>query len=182
VGALDGPSIISQIVDALKSYTYLDQAAIQEVDIHEGLDSTLTIMRNRFESGVTVKKEYAADLPKILAHGSELNQVWTNILDNAAYALGGQGVVTIRTSHDGNAVVLEIEDNGPGILPGDQGKVFDAFFTSKPAGHGAGLGPSTSYNIVVQQHGGEIKVFSEPGKTCFQVRLPINFEALQRDV
>ena len=120
-------------------------------------------------------------LPKIQAHGSELNQVWTNIISNAAYALGGEGEITIRTSHEGDWVVLDIEDNGPGIPPENQSRVFDAFFTTKPPGQGTGLGLNTSYNIVVQQHRGDIKVFSEPGKTCFQVRLPIDFEAAQKE-
>ena len=180
-GIGEGVGRISEIVEALKSYTYLDQASVQEVDIHEGLDNTLTILHDRLQSGITVRKEYGSMLPKIQAHGSELNQVWTNIISNAAYALGGEGEITIRTSHDGDWVVLDIEDNGPGIPPENQSRVFDAFFTTKPPGQGTGLGLNTSYNIVVQQHRGDIKVFSEPGKTCFQVRLPIDFEAAQKE-
>jgi PAS domain S-box-containing protein len=170
-----GAGQISEIVKALKSYSYLDQAPVQTVDVHEGLDNTLLILRYEFKSGVSVRREYAPDLPKIQAYGSELNQVWTNIIDNAADGLEGQGEIVIRTSQAEDWVVVEIEDNGPGIPAEVQSRVFDAFFTTKPPGQGTGLGLNISYNIV-HKHQGDIKVFSEPGKTCFQVRLPVNFE------
>ena len=172
-----GAGRISDIVKALKAYSYLDQAPVQDVDVHEGLDNTLLILRSKLSTGVSVRREYAPDLPTIQAYGSELNQVWTNLIDNAADALDGQGEITIRTHRDGEAVVVEIEDNGPGIPPDIQPRVFESFFTTKPPGQGTGLGLDISYKIVVDKHLGEVKLFSEPGRTRFQVRLPINFEA-----
>ena len=172
-----GSGRISDIVKALKSYSYLDQAPIQEVDVHEGLDNTLLILRNKLSAGISVRREYATDLPRIQAYGSELNQVWTNLIDNAADALEGQGLITLRTLHADSSVVVEIEDSGPGIPPDIQFRIFDSFFTTKPPGKGTGLGLDISYNIVVHKHRGDIKVLSEPGKTVFQVWLPVNFEA-----
>ncbi|NJN55105.1 MAG: histidine kinase [Anaerolineae bacterium] len=164
---------IAEIVSALKSYAYLDQAPIQNVDIHEGLENTLVILRHKLKPGVTIQREYAPDLPKITAYGSELNQVWTNIIDNAADALNGQGQLTLRTKLDERKVVLEIEDNGPGIAPAHLPKIFDPFFTTKPPGKGSGLGLNISYNIMTK-HQGDIFVTSEPGRTTFQLVLPIN--------
>ena len=172
-----GAGRISDIVKALKSYSYLDQAPVQAVDIHEGLDNTLLILRNKLEAGIDVRREYAPDLPKIQAYGSELNQVWTNLIDNAADALEGQGEITIRTRLDSERVVVEIEDNGPGIPEEIQPRIFDSFFTTKPPGKGTGLGLDISYNIVVQKHRGDVKLFSEPGKTRFEVWLPLDAAA-----
>lgn len=173
-----GASRISEIVKALKSYSYLDQAPVQAVDINEGLDDTLLILRHKLKTGIDVRREYATDLPKLQAYGSELNQVWTNIIDNAADAVAnasdGTGTITIRTRQEGAWVVVEIEDNGSGIPPGVQSRLFDPFFTTKPPGQGTGLGLDISYNIVVHKHRGDIKVFSEPGRTRFQVWLPMN--------
>jgi len=168
---------ISEIVMALKSYSYLDQAPVQAVDVHKGLDNTLLVLAHKLKSGVGVRKEYTPHLPKIQANGSELNQVWTNIIDNAADALEGQGEITIRTRQDGQQVVIEIEDDGPGIPAEIQTRIFDPFFTTKPPGLGTGLGLDISYNIVVHKHGGHIKVLSRPGRTCFQVWLPVNVDA-----
>jgi signal transduction histidine kinase len=170
-----GAERISQIVKALKTYSYLDQAPVQAVDVHEGLDNTLVILRHKLESGIGVRREYAPDLPRIQAYGSELNQVWTNILDNAADAMDGQGQIIIRTRQDGDWIVVEIEDNGPGIPPEIQPRLFDPFFTTKPPGQGTGLGLDISYNIIAHRHRGDIKVISRPGTTCFQVWLPVNF-------
>ena len=164
---------ISEIVKALKSYSYLDQAPVQAVDLHEGLDNTLLVLGHKLKSGISVRREYALHLPNIEANGSELNQVWTNIIDNAADALEGQGEITIRTRQDEEWVVIEIEDDGPGIPAEIQSRIFEPFFTTKPPGQGTGLGLDISYNIVVHKHRGDIKVFSEPGKTCFEVRLPL---------
>lgn len=172
-----GSSRISEIVKALKSYAYLDQAPVQEVDIHQGLDNTLLILRHKL-ARLIVKREYAADLPRIQGYGSELNQVWTNMIDNASDALentpGGQ--IILRTLSRGGWIRVEIEDNGPGIPPEIQSRIFDPFFTTKPPGKGTGLGLEISYNIVVNKHRGEIKVFSQPGKTVFRVELPVNFD------
>jgi predicted CoA-binding protein/signal transduction histidine kinase len=184
-----GAGRISEIVKALKSYAYLDQAPVQAVDIHEGIDNTLIILRHKLKESkngqsISVRREYAPDLPKIQAYGSELNQVWTNLIDNAADALADAAssgtespVITIRTRHESDWVIVEIEDNGPGIPKAIQSKVFDPFFTTKPPGKGNGLGLNITYNIVVQKHRGDIKVFSQPGKSCFEIKLPINFES-----
>lgn len=173
-----GAQRISDIVSALKTYAYLDQAPVQEVDVHAGLDNTLLILRNKLQAGITVRREYAPDLPPIQAYGSELNQVWTNLLDNAADALAGVEApeIVIRTYQQDNWVVVEIQDNGPGIAAKNLARIFDPFFTTKPPGKGTGLGLDITYNIVVHRHRGDIKVFSQPGRTCFRVILPLNLE------
>jgi signal transduction histidine kinase len=169
-----GTGRISEIVKALKGYTYLDQAPIQLVDLHDGLDSTLVILRSKLKPGVTVHREYAADLPQIQARGSELNQVWTNLIDNAIGAMNGEGQITLRTSHDETWVVIEIEDNGPGIPEEIMPNLFDPFFTTKAPGEGTGLGLNISHNIIVQKHQGRIDIDSRPGRTRFEVRLPLD--------
>lgn len=169
-----GAGRIAEIVKALKSYTYLDQAPTLEVDIHEGLDNTLVILRSKLKQGVTVHREYARDLPKIQAYGSELNQVWTNLIDNAIDAMNGQGEITIRTTFDEQWVTVEIEDQGHGIPERVLPHIFDPFYTTKPVGQGTGLGLNISYNIIVQKHKGQIEAHSQPGKTIFSVRLPRN--------
>jgi signal transduction histidine kinase len=169
-----GAGRISEIVKALKGYTYLDQAPIQMVDIHDGLDSTLVILRSKLKQGIAVHREYDADLPHIQARGSELNQVWTNVIDNAIGAMNGDGEITLRTRHDDKWVIVEIEDNGPGIPEEIIPNLFDPFFTTKAPGEGTGLGLNISRNIVVQKHQGRISVHSRPGKTRFEVRLPLD--------
>jgi signal transduction histidine kinase len=169
-----GAGRISDIVKALKSYSYLDQAPIQEVDIHEGLDNTLIILRSKTKKGIQIIRDYAPDLPRITAYGSELNQVWTNIIDNAIDAMDGKGTITIRTRREDQEMVVEIEDEGPGIPPDIQPQIFDPFFTTKGPGRGTGLGLNISSNIIVEKHRGEIKVDSKPGRTTFQVHLPIS--------
>lgn len=176
----EGAGRISEIVRALKSYTYLDQAPIQNIDVHEGLDSTLVMLRSKLKKGIAVHREYAGDLPAIEAYGSELNQVWTNIIDNAAAAMNGQGEITLRTRREGEWVIVEITDNGPGIPDEIQSRIFDPFFTTKAPGEGTGLGLNISHNIIVQKHKGKISVTSAPGKTSFQVRLPISSEINQK--
>ena len=171
-----GTSRIVELVKALKNYTYMDQAPVQSVDLREGLDNTLIILHNKLKKGVTVHREYAEDLPVIEAYASELNQVWTNIIDNAIDAMGGVGALTVRTRRDGPWVVVEIEDDGPGIPKDVQSKIFDPFFTTKGPGEGTGLGLNISRNLIVQRHQGQISVTSQPGRTCFAVRLPIDFK------
>jgi signal transduction histidine kinase len=170
----EGSGRVAEIVKALKTFTYVDQAPVQDVNVHDGLDNTLIIMRSKLQRGVSVHREYAADLPLIEARGSELNQVWTNIIDNAIGAMDGQGEIAIKTSHDDNWVIVEIADTGPGIPPDIQGRIFDPFFTTKPPGVGTGLGLNISYDIIVQKHKGKMNVFSQPGETRFEVKLPIN--------
>ena len=171
-----GAGRIAEIVKALKTYSYMDQAPIQSVDVHEGLDNTLVMLRSKLKDGVTVRREYKEDLPRIQAYGSELNQVWTNIIDNAVDAMNSRGELVLRTRQEDQWVVVEIEDNGPGIPDDVQSNIFDPFFTTKSPGEGTGLGLNISHNIIVQKHEGQIGVRSVPGKTCFEVRLPINSE------
>jgi signal transduction histidine kinase len=169
----EGSSRISEIVGALKSYSYLGQAPVQSVDLREGLDNTLVILRSKLKAGISVHREYAADLPRVPAYGSELNQVWTNLIDNAADAMGGKGRITIRTRRQDGWAVVEIEDDGPGIPEEIRPRIFDPFFTTKAPGAGTGLGLSTSYAIVTRKHRGEFRVESRPGMTRFTVRLPL---------
>ena len=169
-----GSREIAAIVKAMKSYVYLDQGPVQEVDLREGLENTLIILRHKLKKGITVLRDFQPDLPRVPAHGGELNQVWTNLIDNAADALGGKGQVRLRTRRDGDWAVVEVEDDGPGIPPEIQPKVFTLFFTTKPMGQGSGQGLSTAYGIV-RRHGGTLDFRSEPGRTVFTVRLPIGF-------
>jgi signal transduction histidine kinase len=167
---------MSEIVGALKSYTHLDQAPLQEVDVRKGLEDTLLILKTKL-GDIAVEIDFA-EVPRIMAYGSELNQVWTNLIDNAADAVTASGredgQVTLRTGTENGAVVVEVEDNGTGISDGDVGRIFDAFFTTKPPGSGTGLGLDISYSIVVHKHRGAISVDSEPGRTVFRVQLPIS--------
>ncbi len=163
---------ISQIVRAMKSYTYLDQAPLLEVDVHEGLENTLVIMEHKLKQGVTVKREYSQDLPHIEAYASELNQVWTNIIDNAVDAMNGKGEITIRTYEESDQVVVEIIDNGPGIPENIRTRILEPFFTTKPPGQGTGLGLYITHDIVVNRHHGLLQIKSKPGETKFKITLP----------
>jgi signal transduction histidine kinase len=164
---------ISELVRAVKSYSYLDQAPIQQVDVHEGLDNTLIILRHKLKAGVEVERHYAPDLPPVESYGSELNQVWTNIIDNAVDAMGGRGKITIRTYREADRVVVEITDSGPGIPEDVQRHMFEPFYTTKPQGQGTGLGLYIVRNIVVDKHGGTVHVDSKPGETIFRIYLPL---------
>jgi len=175
----EGASRLSAIVGALKSYSYLDQAPVQEIDITKGLDDTVLILKSKLKD-VEIVREYDEGLPEIQAYGSELNQVWTNLIDNAAYALTDHETpsprIVIRAYQRDTDVVVEVEDNGPGIPEDIQTKVFDSFFTTKPPGSGTGLGLDISYGIVVNKHRGDVKLDSEPGRTTFSVEIPIEHE------
>ena len=164
---------ISDLVTAIKAYSYMDQAPTQEVDVRASLETTLTILQFKWKHGVKIVRDYATDLPCITAYGSELNQVWTNLMDNALDALDGKGHLFVRTAQEDDTVLVEIGDDGPGIPEEIQGSIFDPFFTTKGVGKGTGLGLDTAYRIVVTRHHGDIRVTSEPGNTRFQVRLPI---------
>lgn len=172
-------SRISDLVLAMKQYSYMDQAKFQEVDLHIGLDSTLKIFAHRTRGGIEVHREYDRAIPKIPAYPGELNQVWTNLISNALDAMTenaktpGKGVLTVRTSLRGNEVVVTIGDTGPGIPAEIREHLFEPFVTSKPAGEGTGLGLETARRIVVNRHQGAIDVESEPGDTRFEVRLPL---------
>jgi signal transduction histidine kinase len=174
-----GTGRIAEIVKALKNYTYMDQAPVQSVDVREGLDNTLIILHNKLKKGITVLREYAEDLPVIQAYASELNQVWTNIIDNAIDAMEGKGRLIVRAWRDGRWIVVEVEDNGSGIPKEIQSKIFDPFFTTKGPGEGTGLGLNISRNLVVQKHHGQITVNSRPGSTCFTVHLPIDMDPVE---
>lgn len=168
---------ISELVRAIKEYTYMDQAPEQEVDIHRGIENTLTMLKFRLKRGVNVTREFAPDLPRVLAHGSELNQIWTNLIDNAIDAMGGamgrKAELKIRTSRELDCAVVEVIDNGQGIPESVRPHIFEPFFTTKGVGEGTGIGLDTVYRIV-RAHGGEVSFDSKPGRTRFQVRLPIN--------
>jgi signal transduction histidine kinase len=164
---------ISSIVQAVKSYTYLDQARLLEVDIHEGLENTLVIMQHKLKRGISVRRDYSPNLPRIEAYASELNQVWTNIIDNAIDAMNGSGEITLRTYAENDSVVVEIADNGPGIPANIQSRIFEPFFTTKPPGQGTGLGLHISHDIVVNRHHGQLLLDSRPGETKFKVILPV---------
>jgi signal transduction histidine kinase len=163
---------ISQIVRAMKSYTYLDQAPLLEVDVHEGLENTLVIMEHKLKQGVTIKREYSPNLPRIEAYASELNQVWTNIIDNAIDAMDGKGEIILRTYEESDQVVVEIIDKGPGIPEAIQSRIYEPFFTTKPPGQGTGLGLHVTHDIVANRHHGLLLVESKPGQTKFKVILP----------
>lgn len=167
---------LSEIVKSIKSYSYMDQAPIQNVDVHEGLENTLVILRHKLKEGIKITRDFASDLPLIEAYGSELNQVWTNIIDNAIDAMKGQGEVRLKTYVQNECVVVEITDNGPGIPPEIQSHIFEPFFTTKGPGVGTGLGLHISHNIIAHKHRGEIKVISKPGETTFQVKLPMRLK------
>ncbi|HUE21798.1 MAG TPA: ATP-binding protein [Bryobacteraceae bacterium] len=167
---------ISDLVHAIKEYTYMDQGPDQEVDIHQGLESTLLMLRHRLKHGIDLKLDFDRTLPKICARGSELNQVWTNLIDNAIDAMDGKGELRIRTARELDHILVEIADNGPGIPPEVQSHIFEPFFTTKGVGQGTGLGLETVRRIL-QEHSGEITVQSVPGDTRFQIRLPLQSEA-----
>jgi signal transduction histidine kinase len=165
---------ISRLVQAVKEYSYMDRAPLQSVDIHKGLENTLTILTYKLkQKQVIVNRQYDMQLPHLEAHGSELNQVWTNLIDNAIDAVDKGGQIWLRTSKEGDRLLVEIADNGTGIPPQIQDQIFDPFFTTKEVGRGTGLGLVACYRIVVNIHKGDIRVFSQPANTRFQVRLPL---------
>ncbi len=162
---------IAELVQAIKEYSYMDQMPEQEIDVTKGIESTLTMLWHRLKHGISVEREYEPKLPPVCARGSELNQVWTNLIDNAADAMDGKGQLRIRTARELGFVLVEIGDNGPGIPKEIQDRVFEPFFTTKGAGQGTGLGLDMVYRIV-RAHRGEVALKSKPGDTRFQVRLP----------
>lgn len=165
---------ISALVEAISDYSYMDQAPIQVVDIHDGLESTLIMLGHKLGRGIEVTREYDRTLPRISAYGSELNQVWTGLIVNAIEALGAEGLIRIRTARELDAVFVEISDNGPGIPAEIQSRIWEPFFTTKGVGDGAGLGLDIARRVVVNQHRGHIGVISWPGETRFQVWLPMD--------
>jgi len=167
-----GTGRISELVGAIKEYSYMDTAPLQEVDLHKGLENTLVILKHKLKvKSINVERDYAEDVPRITAYGSELNQVWTNLIDNAVDAMDDGGHIKIRTKREPGDVLVEIRDNGRGIPADIQPRIFDPFFTTKPVGDGTGLGLDAVARIV-RNHHGNIRLESKPGDTCFQVRLP----------
>lgn len=169
----DSTTKISDLVRAIKEYSYMDQAPVQDVDLTKGLENTLTIMAHKLKKGVTIKRDYHPTPLLVHSYGSELNQVWTNIIDNAVDAMHGEGELRIKTFVEGDCAVVEIGDSGQGIPPEIQSRIFEPFFTTKGVGEGTGLGLDTTMRIV-RKHRGSINVISVPGDTRFQVRLPIS--------
>jgi signal transduction histidine kinase len=164
---------MSRLVAAVKSYAYMDRGGLVEVDLHEGLESTLVILGHKLKhTTIAIRRDYDRSLPKLTIRGSELNQVWTNLLDNAIDALGESGTIEISTRREDGCALVEISDDGPGIPPELHERVFDSFFTTKAVGQGTGLGLETARRIVVDRHDGSLKVSSKPGRTTFSVRLP----------
>jgi signal transduction histidine kinase len=169
----DSTTRISTLVGAAKQYSQLDRAPYQVVDVHELLDSTLLMLSGKMPAGIRVVKEYDPSLPQIPAYAGELNQVWTNLIDNAVSAMGDTGILTVRTGQDRDCVFVEFADTGPGVPPEIRDRIFEPFFTTKPVGEGTGLGLDISWRIVVNKHHGDIQLESAPGETRFRVRLPI---------
>jgi signal transduction histidine kinase len=165
---------ISTLVGAIKDYSQMDRAPYGETDVHEGLESTLVILGHKLKGGVEVLRDYDHDLPLVPGSPGELNQVWTNLIDNAIDAMDGRGRLRLRTAREGDTVLVEVGDEGPGIPPELQKRVFEPFFTTKDVGKGTGLGLDVSYRIVVQRHHGDLRVESSPGDTRFQARLPLS--------
>jgi len=163
---------ISYLVQAIKEYSYMDQAAMKEVDLHQGLENTLTILHYQLKGGITVVRDYDESLPRVCAFGGELNQIWTNLMANAIEAMHGKGELRVRTAQELDRVLVEIGDNGPGIPADILPHIFEPFFTTKGVGEGTGLGLDTVGRIV-RNHHGEIRVSSRPGDTRFQVFLPL---------
>ncbi|MGH3204111.1 MAG: ATP-binding protein [Streptosporangiaceae bacterium] len=169
----DATTRISALVGAAKQYSQLDRAPYQVVDVHELLDSTLTILAGKIPPGIRVVKEYDRSLPAIPAYAAELNQAWTNLIDNAVSAMGQAGVLTVRTGRDRDRLIVDICDTGPGVPPEIRDRIFEPFFTTKPVGEGTGLGLDITWRIVVKKHHGAIAVESVPGGTRFRVWLPM---------
>ncbi len=165
---------ISDLVKAIKAYSYMDQAEVQELDIHAGLDNTLTMLNHKLKHGIEIRRNYDRTLPHITAYGGELNQVWTNLIDNAIDAMDNKGTLTITTGRDETCVLVEIADTGPGVPKEIQTRIFEPFFTTKPQGKGTGLGLDVAYRIIANRHHGNIKLISQPGDTRFQIWIPIN--------
>jgi signal transduction histidine kinase len=177
----DASRRISDLVQAVKSYSYMDQTPLSEVEVEHGIDVTLRMFQHQLKHGFDVQRKFAGNLPKISANGSELNQVWTNLIDNAISAMSrqpnGDKVLSVRTALEPDSVLVEFVDSGPGIPPEIRGRIFEPFFTTKPVGEGTGLGLDIVQRIV-RQHQGSIHVDSRPGRTAFQIRLPLVRQAV----
>ena len=164
---------VSDLIGVIRSYSQLDRAALQWTDVAEGLESTLVMLAGRLPAGVTVVRDYGADVPRVEAYAGELNQVWTHLIDNALDAMRGTGTLRVSTrAAAGAGVLVEMADTGPGMSEEVRAHAFDPFFTTKEVGQGTGLGLDVSCRIVVERHGGEIGIDSAPGRTVLRVTLP----------
>jgi signal transduction histidine kinase len=170
----DSTTRISALVDAAKQYSQLDRTPHQEADLHEGIKATLVMMAGKIPPGIRVVKDFDRTLPPVPGYPAELNQVWTNLIDNAIDAMAGEGTLTIRTARDGDNALVEVIDTGPGVPAELRRRVFEPFFTTKGVGRGTGLGLDVSFRVITNRHGGDLRVISEPGDTHFQVRLPLH--------
>ena len=168
----DSTGRVSALVGAVKSYTQLDRASLQLIDVTEGIDSTLVMLGHKLNGGITIVRDYATDVPRIEANPGELNQVWTNLIDNAIDAMDGSGTLRLSTRAEPNDVVVEIGDTGPGMPPDVQARAFEPFYTTKDVGKGTGLGLDISRRIIVERHHGQIRIDSRPGQTVLRVHLP----------
>jgi signal transduction histidine kinase len=176
--AAEASGRISALIGAAKQYSQMDRGPLQQVDVHDGLESTLTMLKHKLETGIEVVRDYDRSLPELPAYAGELNQVWTNLVDNAAAAMegmDGRGRLTVRTARDGDRALVEIGDNGPGIPEAAAPHVLEPFYTTKPVGKGTGLGLDICWRIVVQRHHGDLRFTSTPGDTRFQVLLPLTW-------
>jgi len=169
----DSTTRVSTLVGAAKQYSQMDRAPYQVVDVHELLDSTLLMLGRKIGDGIEVVTDYDRTLPAVPAYAGELNQVWTNLIDNAISAMKGSGTLTVRTSRDKDCVLVEICDTGPGVPQDIRSRIFEPFFTTKPFGEGTGLGLDLAWRIVVEKHHGNLRVESRPGDTRFIVLLPV---------
>ena len=166
---------MSALVGAVKSYSYMDRGDLVEVDLHEGLETTLAVLGYKLKhTTIEVVRDYDRTLPKLTVRGSELNQVWTNLLDNAIDALGERGTITIATRADGDCAVVEIADDGPGIPDELATRIFDPFFTTKDVGHGTGLGLATARRIVVERHDGSLTLDVQARPHCLPCAAPLH--------
>ena len=171
----DSAERMSRLVGAVKSYAYMDRGDVVEADIHEGIETTIVVLGHKLKhTSIAIQRDYDKSLPKLLVRGSELNQVWTNLLDNAIDALGDGGTITVRTRLEGDCAVVEVSDDGPGIPDDARERIFEPFFTTKGVGSGTGLGLDAARRIVEERHRGTISVESRPGQTTFQVWLPLS--------
>jgi signal transduction histidine kinase len=169
---------ISALVAAVKSYSQLDRASVQLINLTEGLDTTLVMLEHKFRGGITVVRDYTTELPRVEANAGELNQVWTNLIDNAIDAMDGHGTLRVSTRDDGDAVLVEIGDTGAGMPPDVQARAFEPFYTTKDVGKGTGLGLDIARRIVVERHNGELTIDVQPDETVLRVRLPLRHTAI----
>jgi signal transduction histidine kinase len=171
---LRGAERVADLVQSMRSYSHLDRGAKQLVDIHQGLEDTLQLLSFKLKQGVKIERVYDRTLPQIQAYGSELNQVWTNLIDNAIDAMEGIGIIEIVTVNEGDRLKIQIIDSGTGISPEIKSRIFEPFFTTKSVGKGSGLGLDNVRRIVENRHRGAIYLESEPGRTCFTICLPVS--------